>query len=318
MSGDISTPRNLPDFSGLDLAFDIVDSHHHLFDLQAVHYPWLTDHQEENFLLGNYDALKRNYSPTDLRRDMAKLRVVKTVHVEAEADRDGQLDETRWLTGVMAEHGLPNAIVAHAWLNRPNSAEVLAAQAAFPAVRGIRSKPRTSPTAASRGDVRGLSASLQDPAWRKGLGRLRQHGLSWDWRVPFWHLAEAAEVCALYPDLAIVTEHTGLAWDRSEEGLGEWRRGMTALAAMEHVHLKISELGLAGAPWDYADNRRLVREAIEIFGFERCMFASNFPVAGLRIGYVEQVSAIAHMIKDCSTAERGALFHDTAARFYRL
>ena len=167
MSGDISTPRNLPDFSGLDLAFDIVDSHHHLFDLQAVHYPWLTDHQEENFLLGNYDALKRNYSPTDLRRDMAKLRVVKTVHVEAEADRDGQLDETRWLTGVMAEHGLPNAIVAHAWLNRPNSAEVLAAQAAFPAVRGIRSKPRTSPTAASRGDVRGLSASLQDPAWRK-------------------------------------------------------------------------------------------------------------------------------------------------------
>tara|TARA_B100002003_G_scaffold99046_1_gene92187 strand:- start:9 stop:491 length:483 start_codon:yes stop_codon:yes gene_type:complete len=159
---------------------------------------------------------------------------------------------------------------------------------------------------------------MQDPAWRRGLGLLRQFGLSWDLRVPFWHLAEAAEVCALYPDLPIVVEHTGLAWERGEEGLAEWRRGMTALAAMEHVHLKISELGLAGAAWDYLDNRRVVREAIEIFGFTRCMFASNFPVAGLRIGYLDQVSAIAHMIQDCSMAERTALFHDTAKRFYRL
>ena len=318
MATDISKPRNLPDFSGLDLDFDIIDSHHHLFDLQAVCYPWLTDQPEAHFLLGDYEALKRNYLPADFRRDFGNLRVVKTVHVEAESDRGGQVDETRWLAGLMAREGLPDGIVAHAWLDRPDSAEGLAAQAAFPAVRGIRSKPRTSPTAASRDQGRGKAASMQDPAWREGLGRLRQHGLSWDLRVPYWHLGEAAEVCALYPDLAIVVEHTGLAWDRSEAGLEEWRRGMTALAAMEHVHLKISELGLAGAPWDYDDNCRVVRAAIGIFGFERCMFASNFPVAGLRIGYVAQVSAIAHMIRDCSTTERAALFHDTAKRFYRL
>ncbi|MBT7760454.1 MAG: hypothetical protein HN732_24195 [Rhodospirillaceae bacterium] len=87
MTEDISIPRNLPDFTGLDLDFDIIDSHHHLFDLQAVHYPWLTDHQEEHFLLGNYDALKRNYSPADYRVDTGPLRVIKTVHVEAESDR---------------------------------------------------------------------------------------------------------------------------------------------------------------------------------------------------------------------------------------
>ncbi len=315
---DLSTPINLPDMSGLDLDFDIIDCHHHLFDLGAVHYPWLTDHPEENFLLGNYDALKQDYGPDDYRADAGSLRVVKTVHVEAEANRAGQVAETRWLTGVMARDGLPDAIVAHAWLHRADSEEVLAAQAAFDAVRGIRSKPRTSASAAERDGVQGQPASMQDPAWREGLGLLGKYDLSWDLRVPFWHLSEAAEVCALYPDLPIVTEHTGLAWDRNEAGLAEWRRGMEALAAMEHVHLKISELGLAGAPWDYEDNRRVVREAIEIFGFERCMFASNFPVAGLRIGYVDQVSAIAHMIKDCSDAERAALFHDTAKRFYRL
>ena len=318
MTEDLTVPLNLPDFAGLDLDFDIIDSHHHLFDLQAVRYPWLSGHQEEHFLLGNYDALKRNYSAANYRADAAPLRVVKTVHVEAEADRDDQVNETRWLSGTMAEECLPDAIVAHAWLHRPDSEAVLAAQAAFPAVRGIRSKPRTAATAATRDSVRGQQVSMQDPAWCQGLGLLRKFGLSWDLRVPFWHLGEAAEVCALYPDLAIVVEHTGLAWDRSDEGLAEWRQGMAALAAQDHVHLKISELGMAGVAWDYDDNRRVVREAVEIFGFARCMFASNFPVAGLRIGYVDQVSAIAHMIQDCSIAERTALFHDTANRFYRL
>ncbi len=60
-----STPTNLPDFSDLDLNFDIIDSHHHLFDLDAVYYPWLTDDPESHFLLGNYDELKKNYLPKD-------------------------------------------------------------------------------------------------------------------------------------------------------------------------------------------------------------------------------------------------------------
>ena len=62
LNSDFSNPINLPDFSGLDLNFEIIDAHHHLFDLDEVYYPWLTDEPEKHFLLGNYDALKRNYS----------------------------------------------------------------------------------------------------------------------------------------------------------------------------------------------------------------------------------------------------------------
>jgi predicted TIM-barrel fold metal-dependent hydrolase len=93
---------------------------------------------------------------------------------------------------------------------------------------------------------------------------------------------------------------------------------MKQLAAHEHVMLKISELGLMGAPWDYLENKEVVLKSIEIFGFHRCMFASNFPVSKLRIGYVDLVKAIAHMIKDATKTERSALFHDTAKKFYRL
>lgn len=315
---DLSQPINLPDFNDLDLKFNIVDSHHHLFDLQAINYPWLMGQPEKHFLLGNYDHLKQNYSVADYRRDTGGLSVLQTVHVEAEADHDNPVAETRWLSTLMRNSELPQAIVAHAWLHQSDCEGVLEEQASFPAVRGIRSKPRVSTTAASRDQVRGRPVSMQDLAWRKGLGLLREYGFSWDLRVPFWHLSEAADVCALYPDLPVVVEHTGLPWDRSADGLGEWRRGMGALAELGHVYLKVSELGLASGPWDYIDNRQVVREAIEIFGFNRCMFASNFPVAGLRIGYVDQLSAIAHMVRDCSIPERNALFHDTAVKFYRL
>ncbi len=294
----------------------VIDSHHHFFDLEAVYYPWLTDRPEPHFLLGNYDAIKRNFLPADYRRDAEGCNIVKTVHVEAESDRDDPVRETRWLTGLAAESGLPSAIVAHATLHHPKVEEVLEAQASFPLVRGIRSKPTTSVTA--KDSVAGQPGAMDDPKWRAGLKRLAAHGLSWDLRVPFWHLAEAAGVVAGIPDTVVILEHSGLPWDRSEEGLAVWRDGMTRLAALENVWLKISELGLRDGPWNYEDNRRVVLEAIAIFGIERCMFGSNTPVSGLRIGFKEQLDAIKRMTAGLSASESHLLFHDNAAKAYRL
>ncbi len=294
----------------------IIDTHHHFFDLEAVYYPWLTDRPEPNFLLGNYDAIKRNFSPEDYRRAAAGFNIVKTVHVEAEADHDEPLRETRWLVGVAAESGLPTAIVAHATFHAPDVEAVLEAQAACPLVRGIRCKPTTSVT--PRESVRGKPGAMDDTKWLAGLKRLAAHGLSWDLRVPFWHLAEAADVVAEIPDTVVIVEHTGLAWDRSEEGLAVWRDGMTRLAALDNVWLKISELGLPDGPWDYDDNRRLVLEALEIFGVERAMFGSNAPVSGIRIGFAELIHALRRMTEGLSADERHRFWYANAAEAYRL
>jgi len=294
----------------------LIDAHHHFWDLDRNHHPWLSDHPEPHFFLGNYDAIKRNYLPEDYRRDSAAHRLIGTVHCEAEWTRDDQVGETAWLTQVHEQHGLPTAIVAHAWFHTPNSAEVLARQAAFKLVRGIRSKPVT----ALRPDLmqRGLPGSMQDPRWIEGYARLQQHGFSWDLRVPFWHLPEAAEVVAMFPDIPVVLNHTGFPWDRSEEGLAAWRKAMEVIARQPHVWLKVSEFGLKDAAWDYESNRRIVLEAIAIFGIERCMFASNFPVAGLRVDYDTLVRSVARMVSGFSAERRHAFFVGNAARFYRL
>ena len=112
MTGDLSKPKNLPDFKDLKLDFDLIDSHHHLFDLDAVYYPWLCDRPESGFLLGDYKAIKKNYLPEDYLLDADDLRPLKTVHVEAEADHAHPLAETQWLEKVMKKHpilkGMPD------------------------------------------------------------------------------------------------------------------------------------------------------------------------------------------------------------------
>ncbi len=301
----------------------IVDTHHHLWRLSAGpgagHYPWLQEaYAPEQFILGDYATLCRNYGPAELRQDMAGAPVVATVHVEAERDRSQALEETRWLHELAAEQDLPHAVVAWVDLLADNVAQTLAQQLAFPRLRGVRFKPVVAPSAAQAATVAGQPGSLQDPRFERGLNALAEHGLLWELRVPFWHLAEAAPLIARVPGLQLVVQHLGLPWDRSANGLAQWRNGLQALAALPQVHLKLSEFGLRGAPWRREDNLPLLREAVALFGPERCVFGSNFPVAGLRIGYTELVQAMAEGLAHLQPEEQQAIWHDNAWALYRL
>ncbi|HYM72817.1 MAG TPA: amidohydrolase family protein [Stellaceae bacterium] len=304
------------DWNAAPDAVTLIDAHHHLWDLSQKKHPNLLDAPRHDFFMGDNSAIRRNYLPEDYRRDAAGHNVLATVHCEAEWDRADQLGETRWVMSMHERHGIPGAIVAHAWFDTPNAEEIIAAQAAFPLVRGIRSKPVTaaSPTEMTPG----APGTMQDDNWLRGFALLEKYHLSWDLRVPFWHLEEAAAVARAFPKTAIILNHTGFPWDRSAEGLAAWRRGMETLAREPNVHVKISEFGLKDRAWDYEENRRVVLDAIRIFGIERSVFATNFPVASLRIGYGALVAAMSRMLAERSAADRERFFWKNAAAFYRL
>src|SRR3954447_26942355 len=297
-------------------AVTLVDAHHHLWDLRMGRHPWLCGAEEKAFFMGDYGPLKKNYLPEDYRRDAAGHNVLTTVHCEAEWDREDQVGETRWITDIHSRYGFPGAIVAHAWFDTENAEEVIAAQAAFPLVRGIRSKPVTAPSP-DRIEP-GAPGTMQDERWLRGFALLGKYDLSWDLRVPFWHLDEAAAVARDFPNVRIILNHTGLPWDRSEDGLAAWRLAMETIAREPNVHVKISELGLKDRSWDYDENEQIVREAIGIFGVERCVFATNFPVAGLRIGYDELVRSVPRICGFPFPRDQERLFWRNAVSFYRL
>jgi predicted TIM-barrel fold metal-dependent hydrolase len=131
----------------------IVDAHHHVWDLSLKAHPWLTGEPLASFRYGDYRAIRRTCLPAGYRRDTARFNIVRTVYVEAEWDRRDPIGETRWVHEMAAREGLPHAMVAQAWLDRADAAQVLAAQATFPLVRPPPSSSTTPvcrPTAAPR------------------------------------------------------------------------------------------------------------------------------------------------------------------------
>jgi predicted TIM-barrel fold metal-dependent hydrolase len=299
-----------------DADLPIIDAHQHFWDLEHNRHPWLQDQPPIAFRYGDYTALRRSYLPADFRRDCGAHRVVKTVYVEAEWDPQDPVGETRWVSALAAAQGLPNAIVAQAWLDRADVAEVLAAQAAFPLVRGVRHKPRAAASPAAV--VVGAPGSMGDARWRAGYALLERHGLHFELQTPWWHLAEAGDLARAFPGTRIVLNHTGLPADRSAKGLAGWGAAMRAFARCANVAVKISGLGLPGRPWRVEDNAPIVREVIATFGVARCMFASNYPVDGLVAPYDTIMAGFKAIVADRPEAERRALFHDNAARVYRI
>lgn len=295
----------------------IVDSHHHLWDLSRIRYPWLGDQYDAStFILGEYYALCRDFLPRDFRESWGGMPVVASVHIEAECERSQALAETRWVHEQAAQSGVPNAVAAHVDLLAQDADERLAEQAAYPLVRSIRFKPVTSQR--PENGVAEEPGSLHDKRWPTALALLEKHGLAWDLRVPFWHLAEAAAVLRDFPALPVVLQHTGLPWDRSDSGLAAWRRGMEALAALPNVRVRLSELGLRDRPWRLEDNLPVIRDAVAIFGWQRAMFGSNFPVAGLRISYPALVRAMAEALAHLDEQAQRAIWCDNALAFYRM
>ncbi|WP_354674277.1 amidohydrolase family protein [Cupriavidus alkaliphilus] len=303
-----------------DAPLGIVDAHHHLWRLDRGHYPWLQDaYQPAGFFLGSYQALRQDYLSTQYRRDTqdhgaGRVTVLATVHVEAERDRGEAVAETAWLHEPGLPPGMAAAVVAYAPFGTPGCAALLARQASFARVRGIRCKPLVAEQPGA--SVAGKAGSMQDQAWLDDLARLPRHGLSWDLRVPFWHLGEAAQVAAALPDLRIALNHAGLPLDRSDAGLAHWRRGMEALAACPNVMVKLSEFGLPGGRWDAAGNLRIARETLAIFGHERAMFGSNLPVASLSASFGTVLGTVCKALPDSAT--RALVLSENALRFYRI
>ena len=294
----------------------IIDAHHHVWDLDHNYHPWLCDEPPIAFRYGDYQALRRNYLPEDYRRDSSSLNVVASVYVEAEWDPDDPIGESRWVEGQADRFGLADAIVAQAWLDRDDIEDVLAKQALFSRVRGVRHKPRAALTPFAMEP--GAKGSMGDPKWRRGFALLERHGLAFDLQTPYWHLAEAYELACDFPRTNIILNHTGLPADRSDRGLAAWRRAMQGLALAANVVVKISGLGQPGVAWTVDDNRAIVLETIDIFGVDRCMFASNFPVDGLVADFDTIYTGFMRIVDHFPLGDQRKIFCDNARRIYRI
>lgn len=295
---------------------EIIDAHHHFWDLNKNYYPFLRDKIDPNFFLGNYETLRENYLPIDYINDSRNHNVVGTIHCEAEWDRNDQVGETRWLKDLSLNNKFPNAIVAHAWFHKKNSEEIIAEQASFDMVKGIRSKPITKFSQNSQEYL--YEGSMQDINWRNGLKLLEKYNLNYDLRIPNWHLEEAVEIVRLIPNTKVIINHAGFPWNRTDEGMDYWRKGIKLMSLEPNTFIKLSEFGVKGEDWNYYQNKKIIHELIDLFGPQRCMFASNFPVSKIKISFDDLYKNYKKIVKDFSDDEKKWLFAKTASEVYNL
>ncbi|WP_395444338.1 amidohydrolase family protein [Caulobacter sp. UC70_42] len=293
-------------------ALPFVDAHIHLWDLTRIRYPWLTPPFDDNGPNGSVEPIARTYLLDDYLADAKAWNVVGAVHVDAGAEAASALDETRWLQALSDERGLPTGLVAFAALDAPDAEALLEAHAAHRSVRGVRhivnwhADPKRTYTPR---DVTG------DPAWRTGFGLLAKYGLSFDLQCYPGQMLGLVDLFAAHPDTPVMINHAGMPVDADKT---EWREGMKALAALPHVSTKLSGFGFVHRRWTEEQIQPLILEAIEIFGTDRCMFASDVPTDKLFGSLDRHLTAYTAITAGFSEDERRDLFGRNANRLYRL
>ena len=278
----------------------IVDAHHHLWDPARRDYPWMT---------GDAAVLRRRFDLGDLRATVEPLGIGATVAVQAAASEE----ETRELLALAAgSDGLIAGVVGWIDLTARDAGERLAAlQAASGGARlvGIRHAVHDEP----------------DPDWlgredvARGLRAVAQAGLPYDLLLFPQHLSVAARVAAAIPELALVVDHgakPGIAAGEREP----WSSDLAALAAHEQVHCKLSGLVTEAdwLLWPDQDVESYAARLLELFGPERLMFGSDWPVCTLAASYAEVLDLARAALAELSAAEQEAVLAGTARRFYGL
>jgi L-fuconolactonase len=304
----------------LEPALEIIDSHHHLWTNRNP--PYMLD---------------------ELRSDAAGRRIKSTVYVECRSAYRSQgpetlrsVGETEWVHSLGIGDGFADAIVGFADLTLGDAVvEVLDAHmtAGCGKFRGIRHI--TAWDATVKGFVRTSPGLMGRSSFGSGLSALAQADLSFDAWVYSPQIPELTARARELPDLTIILNHIGgpfgigRYYPRREEHIVRWRESMRVLSQCPNVMVKLGGIGMPIFGVDYPTNPATsseiaefwgpyIRLVIDMFGPDRCMFESNFPVDRQSFGYQTCWNAFVRMTDGFGSRERHDLFRGTAARVYKL
>lgn len=290
-----------------------VDGHHHIWRRDDL--PWLSGPMQPR-IFGPNEPIRRDYPIGEYLDDLAGSDVVRSVYVQTNWANSRFEDETAWVQQTANENGWPHAIVAYADFSVGDVRPQLDRLARYPLVRGARMQLHWHENQlyrfAARPDL------CTDPVIRRNIGRLADHGWSFDLQVFTPQMTDAANLAEACPDVTFILQHAGMLEDLSPEGRSAWRAGLLRLAACPNVVSKLSGLGTFIHRNDPAHITEIVTDTVAIFGAGRCLFGSNFPIEKLWTSYRDLVGAFRTAAERLRPDQREAIFNTTATRVYRL
>jgi predicted TIM-barrel fold metal-dependent hydrolase len=155
----------------------------------------------------------------------------------------------------------------------------------------------------------------QNATLQRNVAQLADYGFAFDLQVFAPQMVGAAELADACPQVTFVLQHAGMLEDLSDPGLAQWRQGMALLARRPNVTSKLSGLGTFLRRNDPAHIALVARETLGLFGADRCLFGSNFPIEKLWTAYPALFAAFRDAVPE---GARSAVFEASARRIYRL
>jgi len=274
----------------------IVDSHQHFWRYNAREYDWIDD---------DLAAIRRDFLPDDLAREIGLAGVDAVVSVQARQT----LDETDWLLGLAEKHDFIAGVVGWVPLTAPTVADTLARLAGNPRLCGVRHvlQGEADPDFAARED------------FTAGIAALRELGLAYDILIYERQLPMAMALVDRHPDQVFVVDH--VAKPRIRDGiLSPWRERIRELGRRPNVFCKLSGMVTEADPraWTRASLEPYAQAALEAFGPSRVMFGSDWPVCLAGCGYAQWLGTVRELCRGLSAAEREEVLGGTARDAYGL
>ncbi|GAA1941491.1 amidohydrolase family protein [Kitasatospora viridis] len=274
----------------------VLDAHVHLWDPSAMDYPWLNE----------APALKRAFDADDFAAVLPEPADV--IVVEAGRHPHDAAAEVEWVRAQAVTRPWIRGIVAEAPVElRSRAVEVIRRYATDPFVLGVRRNVQDEP-----------AGFTTDEQFRAGVRLLGEHGLPFDACVRDHQLAELAALAQACPQTTLVLDHLGkpAAADPPDPA---WRQALRELARHDNVVCKLSGLATEAAPGTARPALlATLREALQTFGPDRCLFGGDWPVMTLATDYQQWLDLVREALADLPTAERHAVLRTTAERVYGL
>lgn len=289
----------------------IVDTHLHLWDMDALPYPWLAADAPQRPMFDT-SAFRGNYLPEDFRRETGD-HIVGAVFVQCEcAD---WLGEARWVQAQGDRTGVPDAMIVDGDPSRDDFPQYLEAISGHARLRGIRSrvfwhdKPEWRVAEGARPGI------LREPAYRRGVQEMADRDLILEIGAFTHQLDDVADVIAGHPQMQFVLPHLARPMPEDFDG---WRRGLRKIAKLSNAAIKVSGLGVLDKNYAPEVLTPFVEEALDAFGVERCMYGSDMPVEKFFCSFDRQLEALDQVLHRASATERDAVFRTNAQRIYRF
>ena len=282
-----------------------VDAHVHLWDVNMgwYHFPTV----ENDFGLGDVSTFPARFLLDDYLAALSAVDIPKFVHVNATATPQSAANETSWLAELAAARGFPSAIIGTVDMAATLSSigRILDREMETPLYRGIRL-------------IGGLD--YESGAALGLLTLLEERNLVYDAVAhPGGGIAAVAKAAARYPGLPFAIEHSGWPLQAADpQHWALWKSEMAELAALPNAYCKLSGLGMTYHRTAPEVFRRYWNYCIEVFGPQRCMFASNFPVDSLYGSFDDLLAAFELVATSLPPDDQAMLFGGTAEQFYRI